>query len=109
MIGTNGNISTIVGTGEIGFDGNGGAGASAKINFPISIDFDSDGRLYIAEANNNAVRRVDDDSDRTISAFAGTGSAGYSGDGGAATSAELNGPWGVNVCLLYTSPSPRDS
>ncbi|MFL3025323.1 MAG: LamG-like jellyroll fold domain-containing protein [Candidatus Neomarinimicrobiota bacterium] len=97
MIGTNGNISTIVGTGESGFDGNGGAAASAKINFPNSIDFDSDGRLYIAEANNNVVRRVDVNSDRTISIFAGTGSAGYNGDGGAATSAELNSPWGVNV------------
>ena len=92
---TNGNISTFAGTGESGFSGDGGAAASAKLSGPTGVTFDSNGNLYISSYNNHVIRKVD--TNGNISTFAGTGTEGYSGDGGAATSAQLSQPWGVNV------------
>ena len=89
-----GNISTVAGTGEGGFGGDGGAAASAKLRLPEGVALDGSGNLYIADRSNNRVRRVDA-STGNISTVAGTGTAGFGGDGGAAASATLNFPRGV--------------
>ncbi|RYE85433.1 MAG: hypothetical protein EOO65_00385 [Methanosarcinales archaeon] len=97
-----GMIHTVAGTGAQGYSGDGGAATAAKLNFPFGVaaflNASSGGVvLYIAEMNNNRIRRVGEDG--TISTFAGTGSAGFSGDGGAATAAQLNHPYHVLVAF----------
>ena len=92
-------ITTVVGTGEAGFAGDGGSPLHAQLQFPAganpppagSLAFDPQGRLYIADALNHRIRRVDFDRDR-IETVAGTGAADFSGDGGPALSAALNNP-----------------
>jgi len=85
-------ISTIAGNHSAGFSGDSGPATQAQLNFPGGIAVAPDGTLYIADPNNNRVRKV---SNGTISTYAGNGTAGYSGDKAAATSAELNAPTGV--------------
>ena len=87
-------ITTIAGNGTGGYSGDGGAATSAELYQPRYILFDSYGNLLIADAGNNRVRRVDAITGN-ISTIAGTGAAGFSGDGGPATSAKLNGPFGM--------------
>jgi uncharacterized protein (TIGR03437 family) len=94
-IATNGIITTAAGTGKPGYTGDGGPAASAQLNGPFGLAMDDAGNLYIADTGNQVVRRVS--MDGTISTVAGTGTAGYAGDGGAARSAQLNGPEGVAV------------
>ena len=86
-------ISTVAGSGTAGFSGDGGAATAAQLNEPYGVAVDSSGNLYIAEWNNNRIRKVD--SAGVISTVAGTGTAGYSGDGGAATAAQLSNPQDV--------------
>ena len=85
-------ISTVAGNGAAGFGGDGGAATSAILSAPEGIAVDNAGNLYIADTNNQRVRKV---SGGIITTVAGTGVAGFSGDGGAATSATLNAPYGV--------------
>jgi uncharacterized protein (TIGR03437 family) len=80
-------ISTVAGNGTEGFSGDGGPAISAKLNLPTAIVMDRAGNLYIADYSNNRVRKVAPDG--TIITFAGTGSTGYSGDGGPADKAKL--------------------
>ena len=87
-----GNISTYAGTGSAGFSGDGGAATSAQLSAPYDVAADGSGNLYIADFSNNRIRRVDA-ATGNISTVAGGGSA--LGDGGAATSARLNGPTGI--------------
>ncbi len=88
-------ISTYAGNGTAGFSGDNGAPASAEFSGPNGITFDSSGNLYIADSVNQVIRKI---SNGTISTVAGTGgSSGYSGDGKAATSAQMLGPSGVAV------------
>ncbi len=87
-------IGTVAGTGNIGFSGDGGPGNNADIATNIDVAMDSNGNLYFADAGNNRIRRVDFETG-FISAVAGTGNDGFSGDGGPATLAELNSPHGV--------------
>jgi uncharacterized protein (TIGR03437 family) len=87
-------ISTVAGNGIAGFSGDGGPAVSASLNGPSGIALDAAGNLYIADFNNNRVRKV---SGGTITTVAGNGQAAFSGDGGPATSASLNSPWGVAV------------
>ena len=94
-IAANGIITTVAGTGKPGFAGDGGPAASAQLNGPFGLALDAAGNLYIADTGNQVVRKVS--TDGTISTVAGTGTAGYMGDGGAARSAWLNGPEGVAV------------
>lgn len=84
-------ISTIAGTGTAGYSRDGSAATSAQLNTPIGVAVDGAGNLYIADTGNNVVREVSA-STGIISTIAGTGTAGYSGDGGAATSAQLYSP-----------------
>ncbi|MBT3175677.1 MAG: hypothetical protein HOG03_05240 [Desulfobacula sp.] len=88
-----GDISTVAGTGDSGSSGDGGAAISARLAEPKAIIKDSSGNLYISDTNNDKIRKVN--TSGVISTFAGTGSAGSSGDGGAATSAMLNTPRGI--------------
>jgi hypothetical protein len=95
-IATNGTISTFAGTaGSWGFAGDGGAATSATLRNPQALVFDAIGNLYIAMGSGAEVRKVA--TNGTISTVAGTTVAGSSGDGGAATSAQLNGPDGLAI------------
>jgi sugar lactone lactonase YvrE len=88
-------ITTVAGVGRIGSAGDGGPADQAELTDPQSIEVAADGSLYVAERSGNRIRRID--ADRTISTVAGTGGAGFSGDGGPAKSAQLDGPTGVHV------------
>lgn len=92
----NGFISTVAGDGSIGAGGDGGQATAAQLNDPSGIVVTPDGGFLIADTNNNRIRRVAPDG--TISTFAGTGAAGFGGDGGPATAAKLNGP--IHLALL---------
>ena len=94
----NGFITTVAGSGTAGFSGDGGAATTAELNGPQGIALDSAGDIFIADSQNNRVRRVDVHG--LISTVAGNGAAGFSGDTGAATSAELNVPVGVAVDVV---------
>ncbi len=85
-----GNITTVAGNGTAGFSGDGGPATAAKLSSPGSIALDATGKLYIADITNNRIRVVN--TSGNISTMAGNGTAGYLGDGGAATAAELNQP-----------------
>ena len=87
-----GTISTFAGSGT---GGDGGQASSAQLSFPTGIAVDGFGNHYIADQKANKVRKVT--SAGVISTFAGTGTAGYSGDGGPATSAQLSSPMDVLV------------
>lgn len=89
-------ISTIAGTGIAGSGGDGGAATSAQFNKPYSISLDNSGNIYVSDFNNNKIRKITV-STGTISTIAGTGVFGYSGDGGAATAAQLANPKGIFV------------
>jgi PQQ-dependent catabolism-associated beta-propeller protein len=89
-----GATTTIAGTGERGYSGDGGPAIEATLDMPHEIQFDADGDLYIVERDNHVVRKVDMTSG-VISTVAGTGVEGFSGDGGPATGAELNRPHSI--------------
>jgi DNA-binding beta-propeller fold protein YncE len=87
-------ISVIAGTGTKGYSGDGGPAASAQLNTPHELRFDSKGNIYIAERDNHVIRFIDMKS-KTISTAAGTGERGFSGDGGPANKAQLNQPHSI--------------
>jgi sugar lactone lactonase YvrE len=86
-------ITTIAGTGQPRYGGDGGPGGAAALHEPTALVVHGD-YLYIADQSNNRVRRVELDSGRIVT-VAGTGEAGYSGDGVPATDAALAGPSGL--------------
>jgi large repetitive protein len=88
------NITTIAGTGTAGYSGDGGAAGAAQLSSPRGIVVDSSGNIIFADAGNQRIREISAGTG-TITTIAGTGTAGYSGDNGAATNAELNWPRGV--------------
>jgi NHL repeat len=87
---------TIAGTGSTTFFGNNVPATGADLYYPTGAASDSSGNIYISDRANCVVRVVNAGTG-DISTFAGTGTCGYSGDGGAATSAELNNPYGLAV------------
>ncbi len=89
-----GNIAAFAGTGTSGNTGDGAAAASATLNSPRGVAVDSSGNVYIADTGNDRIRRVDA-STGNIAAFAGTGTLGDTGDGGAATAATFSSPTDV--------------
>ncbi len=84
-------ISTVAGNLTSGNSGDNGPATSAQLNHPMGIGFDGQGNLYIADTANNVVREVKA-ATGIITTIAGNGTSGYTGDGGPATSAELNNP-----------------
>ncbi|MBA3828538.1 MAG: T9SS type A sorting domain-containing protein [Taibaiella sp.] len=91
-------INTIVGCGISGYSGDGGSAKLAQIASPSGIDVDKENNLYIADEVNHTIRKVDNSG--IISTIAGTGSSGYSGDGGPAINSKLNLPTGIRVDSL---------
>lgn len=97
-------ITTVVGIGTAGYSGDDGDPLAAQINFQAganpepsgALAFDADGRLYVADSLNHCIRLVDFEAN-TIETIVGTGTAGYSGDGGPATDAELNNPRDIEI------------
>jgi sugar lactone lactonase YvrE len=94
-------ITTVAGNSQFGFgapgfSGDGGPATSALLNFPIAVALDTQGNLFIADTNNNRIRRVDALTG-IITTVAGNGALGSSGDHGLATKASLNGPGGMVV------------
>ena len=97
VVSATGNIATVAGNGAGNFSGDGGPATNAGLNDPSGVFVDSSGNIFIADAGNSRIRKVVA-STGIIQTVAGIGPAGgYSGDGGPATSAELNGPYGVFV------------
>jgi DNA-binding CsgD family transcriptional regulator/sugar lactone lactonase YvrE len=93
MITGQGMIKTVAGTGDSGDAGDGGQALSAQLNSPQALAIDPDGDVFIADTGNNRVREVDIRG--KIFTVAGTGDAGYSGDGGQAVRAHFNAPAGL--------------
>ncbi len=87
-------MTTVAGTGKPGFSGDGGPATSASLAAPIAVAVDSFGNLFIADASNNRIRKVS--ASGIITTVVGDGFSGFSGDGGAATSASLD-PYGIAV------------
>jgi secreted PhoX family phosphatase len=103
---TAGDIYTIAGTGTAGFSGDGGPATKAKLNGPARLVVDGHGNVLFGDPGNNRVRMVAESTGRfygrpvtagNIYTIAGTGTGGFSGDGGPATKAELGGPPDVAV------------
>jgi len=91
----NGTIATIAGSGLRGSSGDGGPAGAAELNGPYDVVADDDGNLYIADTQNHRIRKVD--ANGVITTIAGTGAAGFSGDGGQAIAAQLDDPRRVAV------------
>jgi sugar lactone lactonase YvrE len=89
-------ITTTAGTGQPGESGDGGPAIAARLNMPFDLAFDKAGNLFFSDTFNHRVRRIDRQGG-AISTVAGTGKAGYSGDGGPAVESQLNEPYGVVV------------
>jgi sugar lactone lactonase YvrE len=87
-------VTTVAGTGEQGFAGDGGPAASALLDSPAGVAVDASGNIYISDTHNQRIRRV---SNGTITTIAGTGVAGFSGDNGAASAAQLSNPTALAV------------
>ncbi|MEO8868756.1 MAG: T9SS type A sorting domain-containing protein [Bacteroidia bacterium] len=111
-INTSGVITTIAGNGNNGYSGDGAAATLAKLYEPSGLAFDATGNLYIADEQNNVIRKIN--TAGIISTYAGNGfgagmgTGGYSGDGGQATVAELFEPIGLTFDLsgnLYVAES----
>jgi sugar lactone lactonase YvrE len=95
-INASGVITTVAGNGNAGYSGDGGAAIAAELNFPRAVAVDMAGDLFITDSSNNRVRKVSASSG-LISTIAGTGVAGFAGDGGIATVAELNFPTSMAI------------
>jgi trimeric autotransporter adhesin len=95
LVNTTGTITTVAGNGTAGYSGDDGPATSATLHTPYGLNIDSSGNLYIADSGNNVVRMVS--TAGIISTVAGNGTAGYSGDNGAAISATLDNPQGVTI------------
>jgi RHS repeat-associated protein len=90
-----GSIATVAGTGDFGYNGDNQPATQAQLNFPAAVVLGPDGSVYIADSHNHRIRHVDPDG--TIHTIAGTGSPGFSGDGGPATQAQLYEPRGLAI------------
>ena len=89
-------ISAFAGSGEKGFAGDGGPARAAKLDQPFDVAFDRAGNLHFSDTFNHRIRRVDAKTG-DISTVAGNGKKGFGGDGGKATEAMLNEPYGVEL------------
>jgi RHS repeat-associated protein len=94
-VGPDGIITTVAGNGVGGSGGDGGLAVNAGLNTPLGLVVDEDGNLYISDTGNHRVRRVDQGG--TITTVAGTGTGGFSGDGGPAARANICRPVGLDL------------
>jgi streptogramin lyase len=90
---SNGTITTIAGNGTQGYSGDGAIATNAMLAAPQAITVDGDGNVYFVDGNNNVIRKVNGPG--IITTYAGTGTSGYTGDGGPATQATIANPWGI--------------
>ncbi len=101
---TNGIITTVAGNygiGNPGYAGDGGPATNAFLNTPYCLALDASGNLFIADTENNVIRKVDTNGIiTTVAGSYGDGTGAYSGDGGPATNARMNGPDGVTVDMF---------
>jgi len=95
VINSSGTINAFAGNGTAAYAGDGAAATAAELSNPTQVSVDGQGNVFIADALNNRIRKVS--TTGMISTIAGNGTAGYKGDGSAATAAELNRPVGVMV------------
>lgn len=95
-----GKVIDFAGNGRAGYSGDGFLAEDAQINGPAGLAIDKENNVYVAEIFNNVVRKIDSKT-RIITTIAGNGENGFSGDGGPATQAKLNGPEGVCVDESY--------
>ncbi len=86
-------IKSIAGNGQAGYSGDGGQATKAQLNNPFGVIVGADGAIYFCDTMNHVVRRIDRKG--VITTVAGSGKKGYSGDGGAATKAEMNEPYEI--------------
>lgn len=110
--GQTGLISTIVGTGTPGYAGDGGPAAQAQVSAPAALALDGAGDIYFVDTGNHAVRRVDAVSGLITTVAGVLGSQGYTGDGGAATAAQLSLPEGLALDAaenLYIGDTGNDA
>jgi hypothetical protein len=95
MVDTNGIITTVAGNGTATFSGDGGQAISAGVDQPYGLAVDASGNVFVSDIVNNCVRRIG--TNGIITTVAGNRSAGFSGDGGPATQASVNQPYGIAV------------
>lgn len=93
-VSTDGTIQTVAGSGQRGYSGDGGPALQAQLNEPYEVRFDRQGNMFFVEMKNHLVRRVDV-KNGIISTVAGSGQAGFAGDGGPAERARLNQPHSI--------------
>jgi sugar lactone lactonase YvrE len=108
---TTGVITTVAGTGDLGYSGDGGPATAATLNRPQRLAIDSVGNIYVADTGNSAVRRIDAVTG-VITTVAGTGIAGRGGNGGPGKAARVNHPRGIALAkdrLLYIADSDNHS
>jgi sugar lactone lactonase YvrE len=94
-VATSGIITTIAGNGTAGYSGDGGQATAAEINNPVKLAMDNGGSIYLTEFVGHRVRRIS--TSGVITTLTGTNVAGFSGDGGPATAAEISSPVGVTL------------
>jgi sugar lactone lactonase YvrE len=97
QISSDGTMTTVAGNGRAGFSGDGGPAIEASLNTPYGVEVDQQGNLYVADSKNHRIRKVSRDG--MITTVVGTGIAGFSGDGGMATAAQLNSPQALFITL----------
>ncbi|MBI4364973.1 MAG: hypothetical protein HY568_06045, partial [Candidatus Latescibacteria bacterium] len=111
VVAATGIITTVAGDGSPGSSGDGGAATAARLSSPRGIAVASNGDLYIGDRSNNKIRKVTA-ATGVITTYAGTGTAGYLGDGGAATAARLRSPEGVSLASngdLYVTDTANNA
>jgi sugar lactone lactonase YvrE len=104
---TTGVITTVAGTGALGYTGDGGPATRATLSSPQRLAIDSVGNIYVADTGNSVVRRIDAVTG-VITTVAGTGTAAFGGNGGPATLAQLKHPRGLALAgddVLYVADS----
>jgi len=95
LVDTNGFMHTFAGNGTWGNSGDGGPATNAEFQLPTAIAVDKKGNVYFSDEGNGNIRKIN--THGIITTIAGTGMSGYSGDGGPATNAEIDVPWGISV------------
>jgi len=92
-----GTLTTVAGSGITGSPTDGVTATHSQLSYPTGVAVDTVGNVYISDPRTNRIWKVDSSSPPLIHVFAGSGTAGYAGDGNLAVAAEISAPWGVAV------------